>query len=69
MRCPTCGLETHGLRCPRCSTLVMQACSGGCLGCTLCTLDEVIPRPKGVLRRLATLGEAVKRPLGRSPHP
>ena len=64
MRCTICSLDTYELRCPRCSTLVMQACSGGCLGCTSCALDKALPRPKSAFRRLSTLGNAVKWPLG-----
>lgn len=34
--CPTCGMAvpTGEIRCPRCRTLLITACSGACISCT-----------------------------------
>lgn len=32
-KCPSCGMESDAIRCPRCNTLKITACSGSC---TLC---------------------------------
>jgi coenzyme F420-reducing hydrogenase gamma subunit len=32
-KCPSCGLESAEIRCPRCNTLKLIGCSGGCATC------------------------------------
>ena len=31
--CPSCGLGSDEIRCPRCYTLKVVGCSGSCAGC------------------------------------
>lgn len=38
--CPGCGLESDGLRCPRCNMLKVTGCDGACTSCRT-TCDEV----------------------------
>jgi hypothetical protein len=41
--CPTCGMAvpTSEIRCPRCRTLLITACSGACISCTQRTCGHV----------------------------
>ena len=32
-KCPSCGLESAEIRCPRCNTLKLIGCSGACASC------------------------------------
>jgi hypothetical protein len=32
-KCPSCGLESAEIRCPRCNTLKLVGCSGACASC------------------------------------
>jgi hypothetical protein len=32
-KCPSCGLESNEIRCPRCNALKVIGCSGGCVTC------------------------------------
>jgi len=32
-KCPSCGLASNEIRCPRCNTLKVVGCSGSCAGC------------------------------------
>jgi hypothetical protein len=44
--CPSCGLESAEIRCPRCNTLKVIGCSGGCATCASgCTPAAVPPSP------------------------
>jgi hypothetical protein len=40
--CPTCGLAVPQgeIRCPRCRTLLVTACSGACLSCAVRTCQR-----------------------------
>ena len=40
--CPTCGLAVSlgEIRCPRCRTLLVTACSGACLSCAVRTCQH-----------------------------
>ncbi len=33
MRCPTCGMVSDGVRCPRCNSVKLVACTGACRTC------------------------------------
>ena len=32
-KCPSCGLESAEIRCPRCNTLKIVGCGGACSAC------------------------------------
>lgn len=32
-KCPSCGLESGEIRCPRCNALKVMGCSGSCVLC------------------------------------
>lgn len=34
-KCPRCGLEAEGVRCPRCNAVKVAGCGGSCRGCKL----------------------------------
>lgn len=36
-RCPSCGLQSDEIRCPRCNTLKVIGCSGSCALCKTST--------------------------------
>gem|GEM_PF-5240804 len=42
LTCPTCGLETADVRCPRCFTLKVTTCTGACSSCksAACATNE-----------------------------
>jgi hypothetical protein len=43
--CPSCGLESDEVRCPRCNALKVVGCSGVCSACASgCSADRV-PAP------------------------
>jgi hypothetical protein len=42
-KCPSCGLESAEIRCPRCNALKVVGCSGVCSACT--SSCEVEPAP------------------------
>jgi hypothetical protein len=33
LKCPRCGLEAEGVRCPRCNAVKVTGCGGSCRGC------------------------------------
>jgi hypothetical protein len=33
LTCPRCGLKAPGVRCPRCYSVKLMACSGDCAAC------------------------------------
>ncbi len=43
-KCPSCGLESEEIRCPRCNTLKVIGCSGSC---TMCKTAEGTCSVKG----------------------
>lgn len=47
-RCPSCGLESAEIRCPRCNTLKVIGCTGACLTCgSACKADGCdVPSPE-----------------------
>lgn len=47
-KCPSCGLESDEVRCPRCNTLKVISCSGACLTCKAsasCGVVQPFERP------------------------
>jgi hypothetical protein len=47
-QCPSCGLESQEIRCPRCNALKVVGCSGDCALCRAGCRAEV---PLTVVRR------------------
>jgi hypothetical protein len=46
-KCPSCGLESAEIRCPRCNTLKVLGCNGTCSTCgSSCTMPSTSPAPK-----------------------
>ncbi len=45
--CPACGLESAGIRCPRCNALKVVGCSGACSACKSSCKTKVPPPPPG----------------------
>jgi hypothetical protein len=43
--CPSCGLESAEIRCPRCNTLKVIGCSGGCTTCGSGCTPATVPSP------------------------
>jgi hypothetical protein len=47
--CPSCGLESDEVRCPRCNALKVVGCSGSCALCKVggdsCSAQTTVARP------------------------
>ncbi len=44
--CPSCGLESNEIRCPRCNTLKIIGCTGSCTFCgshSSCEREQLRP--------------------------
>ena len=57
-KCPSCGMASQEIRCPRCNALKVVGCSGSCALCKSdCESDACAPEPA-----LAGEGDAHKSP-------
>jgi hypothetical protein len=43
--CPSCGLESDEVRCPRCNALKVVGCSGVCSACSSSCAAGPVPAP------------------------
>ena len=43
-KCPSCGLESAEIRCPRCNALKVQGCNGSCSSCGSSCKTGSVPR-------------------------
>jgi len=43
--CPSCGLESPEIRCPRCNTLKLIGCDGACSRCASSCNSGPLPEP------------------------
>jgi len=43
--CPSCGLESPEIRCPRCNTLKLIGCDGACSRCGSSCSSGPVPEP------------------------
>jgi len=43
--CPSCGMRSEEMRCPRCNTLKVVGCSGSCLLCKSSCETETLSSP------------------------
>jgi hypothetical protein len=44
-KCPSCGLESAEIRCPRCNTLKLLGCDGACSSCASGCASGPVPCP------------------------
>jgi len=44
-KCPSCGLESAEIRCPRCNTLKLIGCDGSCATCASSCATGPAPAP------------------------
>jgi hypothetical protein len=47
--CPSCGLESAEIRCPRCNALKLRGCDGACTLCAKSCSAGPVPSPPSEL--------------------